>query len=557
MFKKNIIIGCGPAGLQLGYYFNIINEEYVILEKSNIAGSFFDKFPHSDELISINKVHTGKDIEDFNLRHDWNSLLNNHTNYNFNNEIINKPINMKEITDKFFPLRNDMVSYLNLFCKEYNIKINYNINVIDIEKKDNIFYIKCDNNDIWTCEKLIIATGLSKPNIPKNIINCEKYIKHYSDYPKNYFLDSINLDKYKNKKVLILGNGNSAFEIGNILNNYCSNVIIIGRNKISHAFLTHYAGDLRSKYLSFHDTFLLKSQNGIDHSMCNCCDFIIIKHEENNNIYYKFGKLVNNNFINLYPNIFLYDEIINCTGWAFNNDVFNDNIKPLLDDNNKYPKMTSEYESINISNLYFIGALMHVFDKKRSSGGFIHGFRYLINNFIKINYTNFNYLEFNKLSTLTIHFLKRINTSSSLYQMFGQLCDIFYIENNKFIYYEHIPITYLFSSKNKKIIFPKSYIYIITLEYSNKKLEIVDIDDKKSYIGSENLALFLHPIIRVFNNFNNNFLSKFNETYFISSNKNYLSIEELVDHFDENIIAEFTLQKDYYDKFIRILKSYK
>ena len=194
MFKKNIIIGCGPAGLQLGYYFNIINEEYVILEKSNIAGSFFDKFPHSDELISINKVHTGKDIEDFNLRHDWNSLLNNHTNYNFNNEIINKPINMKEITDKFFPLRNDMVSYLNLFCKEYNIKINYNINVIDIEKKDNIFYIKCDNNDIWTCEKLIIATGLSKPNIPKNIINCEKYIKHYSDYPKNYFLDSINLD---------------------------------------------------------------------------------------------------------------------------------------------------------------------------------------------------------------------------------------------------------------------------------------------------------------------------------------------------------------------------
>jgi len=556
MFKKNIIIGCGPSGLQLGYYFNNINEDYIILEKSEIAGSFFNKFPHSDELISINKVYTGKNIEDFNLRHDWNSLLNNHVNYDFY-DINNKSINMKDITDKYFPLRNDMVSYLNLFCKEYNINVKYNINVINIEKKDNVFFITCDN-EIWTCEKLIIATGLSKPNIPINIINCEKYIKHYSDYSKNYFLDTKNLEKYKNKKILILGNGNSAFELGNILNNYCANIIIVGKNKINHAFLSHYAGDLRSKYLSFHDTFLLKSQNAIDFNLCTCCDFLIIEHEENNTKYYKIGKIIDNVFNNLYPNIILFDEIINCTGWRFNNDIFNINTKPLLDDNNKYPQITSEYESVNISNLYFIGALMHVFDTKKSSGGFIHGFRYLINNFIKINYTNFNFLIFNKISELTIYFLKRINTSSSLYQMYGQLCDIIYIENNTFIYYEHIPISYLFSNKNKKIIFPKSYIYIITLEYGDKP-DFVDFISKKSYIGSENLSLFLHPVIRVFNNNNNNLLKQFNNNFFISLYKNYLNIEELIDihHFDENIIAEFTSTKDYYNKFIRILKSHK
>ena len=110
-----------------------------------------------------------------------------------------------------------------------------------------------------------------------------------------------------------------------------------------------------------------------------------------------------------------------------------------------------------------------------------------------------------------------------------------------------------------KIIFPKSYIYIITLEYGTTKPEFVDFISKKSHIGSENLSLFLHPVIRVFNNNNNNLLSQFEEPFFISLYQNYLDIKELVDiyHFDENIIAEFTLTKDYYDKFIRILKSYK
>jgi hypothetical protein len=152
--------------------------------------------------------------------------------------------------------------------------------------------------------------------------------------------------------------------------------------------------------------------------------------------------------------------------------------------------------------------------------------------------------------------------------MFGQLCDFFYIEKlvdsngningTKYIYYEHVPISYLFSSKNNKILIPNTYIYIITLEYGDTKPDIVDFINKLSNIGSENLSLFLHPIIRIFNNFNNKFIYNLNSPYFISLPNNYLNIEELVDihHFDENIIAEFTSKKIYFDKFIRLIKSY-
>ena len=72
MFYKNIIIGAGPAGLQCAYFFKKYDIEYIILEKSDVVGNFFNNYPHSGGLISINKKYTGNDNDDFNLRHDWN-----------------------------------------------------------------------------------------------------------------------------------------------------------------------------------------------------------------------------------------------------------------------------------------------------------------------------------------------------------------------------------------------------------------------------------------------------------------------------------------------------
>ena len=79
---KNIIIGAGPAGIQLAYYFKENNIPYIILEKTQMCGSFFDKFPLSGKLISINKRNTGSDIPDFNLRHeDLNAEFTDKTMY--------------------------------------------------------------------------------------------------------------------------------------------------------------------------------------------------------------------------------------------------------------------------------------------------------------------------------------------------------------------------------------------------------------------------------------------------------------------------------------------
>lgn len=69
------VVGAGPSGLQMGFFLERAGRNYVIFEKANMSGSFFNTYPRHRKLISINKRHTGKTNKEFNMRHDWNSLL--------------------------------------------------------------------------------------------------------------------------------------------------------------------------------------------------------------------------------------------------------------------------------------------------------------------------------------------------------------------------------------------------------------------------------------------------------------------------------------------------
>jgi hypothetical protein len=51
---------------------------------------------------------------------------------------------------------------------------------------------------------------------------------------------------------------------------------------------------------------------------------------------------------------------------------------PLVDARRKFAVATSQFESINVLNLYVAGALAHGRDFRQSSGGFVHGFRYTV-----------------------------------------------------------------------------------------------------------------------------------------------------------------------------------
>ena len=522
MFYENIIIGAGPAGLQAAYFFKKYNINYLVLEKNEICGSFFNHYPHSGKLISINKKYTGSDNKDFNLRHDWNSLLNDEqllfTNY----------------SDNYYPDSDKLVEYLNDFAKKNELNIKFNKQVLKIDKKeDNKFYISIKNSDeIYICDKLIIGTGLSKPNIPELELDIKDKINHYADFPKGYFLNKENLNEYKNKSVLFLGSGNASYELANILNDYTSNILILGKlPQRKYAITSHYSGDIRSVYLPFLDTFLLKSLNAYDYLEFPENEKLSISQKNNNDSY-----TITNCY---YDTKNKYDKIIICSGWKFDTDIFNFDLD--LTQKNKYPKIKINYESSNIDNLFFIGTLMHSLDFRKSSGGFIHGFRYLIENFVKMNfnikytYYNFNINELSKLKILCQYIIKRINTSSNIYQMFGTIGDIFVynIKIKTVSYFTNIDINI---NPTKFIDFEYDLIFILTLDYGYKPLEdLYKIGRKFSKVGTESDSSLLHPILKIYRN---DF--------------------ELIDmiHFDEDLFADFTNENKYFYKLLRTLKPY-
>jgi len=541
MHYENIIIGAGPAGLQLGYFFKRANINYVILEKAPAAASFFSQFPHSGKLISINKKYTGTTDTEFNLRHDWNSLLSDEKHL------------FTDYSEEYYPDHTDLVRYLNDFATKYELNIVYNTTVLKVKKGTNKYTLFTPDASVssYTCNKLIIATGLSKARVPREIINnTQTHIKHYGEFEKDYFKKKENLDKYRNKSLLIIGNGNAAYELGNLLNPICSSIGIAGKNPKPWAMSTHYTGDLRAVYLPLYDTFLLKSLNGFDYT----AEKFVIDQETPESRYTISFRCNNPNCTTNHPYIpesrAAWDHVILSTGWAFDDSIFDFDVE-LTKPAKKYPVINSSYESVNNKHLYFIGSLMHVLDFKKSSGGFIHGFRYLIKYFFNLIYDRKFDVERIKLlpppatatatatatyENIVEHIVFKINNSSALYQMYGEMCDIFYKDPVKgdFIYFNNVHKNFFATNGG----WPDTNIFILTLEYGMKEpvTDIYKFGRRITDLGTESDATLLHPVIRVYEA-----QSKF-------------PLDTV--HFDEDLFANFISKDKYADKIARTIHMF-
>lgn len=118
-----------------------------MLEKSAEAGHFFRKFPIHRKLISINKVNNCFEEAEFNMRHDWNSLVGD------------KGKTFSQYTDELFPCADLAVTYFNDFAKNHDLPIRYNTTVKQVSKKGDVFHIELDSGEVLTTKILLLGTG--------------------------------------------------------------------------------------------------------------------------------------------------------------------------------------------------------------------------------------------------------------------------------------------------------------------------------------------------------------------------------------------------------------
>ncbi|XP_046721793.1 FAD-dependent oxidoreductase domain-containing protein 2 isoform X3 [Silurus meridionalis] len=116
------VLGAGPAGLQMGYFLSRSQRDYIILERNSGPGSFFRKFPRHRKLISINKIFTGRQNREFNLRHDWNSLLSHRPDLLF-----------QRFSQDLYPKADVYPHYLSVFAQELGLQVKYNTDIGNIQ----------------------------------------------------------------------------------------------------------------------------------------------------------------------------------------------------------------------------------------------------------------------------------------------------------------------------------------------------------------------------------------------------------------------------------------
>ncbi|WP_064197088.1 MULTISPECIES: NAD(P)/FAD-dependent oxidoreductase [Emticicia] len=176
MVHKNIIIGAGPSGLAMAGQFSKNEVPYIIIEKSTNVGNEWRN--HYDRL----KLHTDK---------IYSSLPH-------------LPFPAEYPT--FVP-KAEYIQYLESYIKHFNINPIYGEEVLDISKNNGIWEVKTQNNTFLS-ENVVVATGYNRvPKIP-HFIN-----DYLFEGEKIHSCKYKNGLPYKDKKVLVVGYGNSGAEI--------------------------------------------------------------------------------------------------------------------------------------------------------------------------------------------------------------------------------------------------------------------------------------------------------------------------------------------------------
>ncbi|MDH3605016.1 MAG: NAD(P)-binding domain-containing protein, partial [Candidatus Tectomicrobia bacterium] len=465
-----LIIGGGPAGLQMGYFLQKHGASYVILERADKAGSFFTQYPRHRKLLSINKVYTGYTDIDSRLRYDWNSLLSDDESLVFSN-----------YSQHYFPDADDLQRYLDDYACRWHLPIRYNMTVTNIAKLGDHFVLTTTTGQVYTCERLIVATGLFTPIIPQ--IEGVELCDTYADC-------SLDPADFVDQKIMIVGKGNSAFETAEHLHEVTRKIQICGPRYVKLAWTSHHVGDLRAVNNNFLDTYQLKGQNNI------------LEGELQRVRQRADGQLVAEvHFASRQRSYdFLCDRIILCTGFRFDATLFHPSCRPILSHRDKLPALTSEWESVNVRDVYFIGTLMQSRDFKKTMSGFIHGFRHNIEAFhqmLQCKYEGQRWRRVDELplekSVIVNRILQRISTAPGLFLQPGFLCDVLVLPDDAgapVLYYQDMPRDYVQDHWYGQ----QHHYYVITLEYGDLAGHHDPFALPRGMGVSEDF--YLHPIVR-------------------------------------------------------------
>lgn len=198
-----------------------------------------------------------------------------------------------------------------------------------------------------------------------------------------------------------------------------------------------------------------------------------------------------------------YDRVIRATGFRFDSGIFAGGARPELVINDRFPAQSSAWESRNVPDLHFAGTLTQVRDFKKSTSGFIHGFRYCVRALHRILEQRHHGVPWPRTTVgadpaaLTDAVLARVNRTSALWQQFGFLADVLVVAGDSADHHEEVPVDYVHDTDFAA----GADCFLVTLEYGpdHDKVDPFDITVRRvrqNDADGAHDAAYLHPVLR-------------------------------------------------------------
>jgi thioredoxin reductase len=193
-----VVVGSGPGGLQTSYFLGRLGVEHAVLSADDGPGGMFRRFPLFERLISW--THPSADVPRGSRgfeAHDQNSLVSDDPTLG--------ALVLDHIGDDHRrPSREEMAMGLRAFAERAPLSVRYGCRWESTRRDEDALVLVTSDGE-YRCTAAIFGIGMTEPWVPP-IPGLELGV-HYVDV-------SSAPDRYNDRRVVIVGKRNSAFEVG-------------------------------------------------------------------------------------------------------------------------------------------------------------------------------------------------------------------------------------------------------------------------------------------------------------------------------------------------------
>lgn len=174
---QTIVIGGGQSGLVTGYFLKQQHVHFVILDANENIGGSWQHYYASLKLFSPAKY---AELPGLNFPGDL----------------------------KHYPTKAEVIAYLRAYAQVHQLPVRYGVRVKTVEKTDRGFVLYTENNDVYTANTVISATGpFNTPHIP-NLSGADLF-QGKTLHAYYYCVPEV----YANQHVVVVGSRDSAMQI--------------------------------------------------------------------------------------------------------------------------------------------------------------------------------------------------------------------------------------------------------------------------------------------------------------------------------------------------------